>query len=88
MKKRSVVVNMSDGYFRYVIATARAERDPSGDLRSALTPVKVKHHASITDSKAIGALLRSMKRFSGSYITKCALQLAPLVFVRPGEKKE
>ena len=71
--------------FRYAIATGRAERDPSGDLRGALTPVKVKYHASITDPKAIGALLRSIRGFSGSYITKCALQLAPLVFVRPGE---
>ena len=71
--------------FRYAIATGRAERDPSGDLRGALTPVKVKHHASITDPKAIGALLRSISGFTGSYITKCALQLAPLVFVRPGE---
>ncbi len=71
--------------FRYAIATGRAERDPSGDLRGALTPVKVKHHASITDPKGIGALLRSIKGFSGSYITKCALQLAPMVFVRPGE---
>lgn len=50
-----------------------------------MTPIKVKHHASITDPKAIGALLRSIRGFSGSYITKCALQLAPLVFVRPGE---
>lgn len=71
--------------FRYAIATGRAERDPSGDLRGALTPVKVTHHASITDPKAIGALLRSINGFSGSYITKCALQLAPLVYVRPGE---
>lgn len=67
------------------VATGRAERDPSNDLRGALTPVKVKHHASITDPKAIGALLRSIKGFNGSFITKCALQLAPLVFVRPGE---
>jgi len=74
--------------FRYAIATGRAERDPSGDLRGALTPVKVKHHASITDPKAIGALLRSIRGFSGSYITKCALQLAPLVFVRPGELRQ
>lgn len=54
-------------------------------MRGALTPVKVKHHASITNPKAIGSLLQSIKGFSGSYITKCALQLAPLVFVRPGE---
>ncbi len=71
--------------FRYAVATGRAERDPSSDLRGALTPVKVKHHATITEPKAIGALLRSINGFNGSFITKCALQLAPLVFVRPGE---
>jgi integrase len=71
--------------FRYAIQTGRAERDPSGDLKGALTPVKAKHHASITDPKAIGALLRAIDGFTGSYTTRCALQLAPLVFVRPGE---
>ncbi|MGZ8219844.1 tyrosine-type recombinase/integrase [Methylomagnum sp.] len=45
--------------FRYAVATGRAERDPSGDLRGALPPVNDKHHASITDPKAIGALLRA-----------------------------
>jgi hypothetical protein len=45
--------------FRYAVATGRAERDPSGDLRGALPPVKEKHHASIRDPKAIGALLRA-----------------------------
>ena len=74
--------------FRYAIQTGRAERDPSGDLRGALTPVKAKHHASITDSKAIGALLRSIDGYLGSYTTKCALQLAPLVFARPGELRQ
>src|SRR5690606_11315087 len=71
--------------FRYAIQTGRAERDPSGDLRGALTPVKAKHHASITDPKAIGELLRAINGFQCSFATKCALQLAPLVFVRPGE---
>jgi len=71
--------------FRYAVSTGLADRDPTGDLRGALTPVKVKHHASITDPKSIGALLRAIKDYSGSYITKCALELASLVFVRPGE---
>jgi integrase len=71
--------------FRYAIATGRAERDPSADLKGALAPVKVKHHASITDPKAVGALLRSINGYTGHFVTKCALQLAPLVFVRPGE---
>ncbi|MES2883212.1 MAG: integrase arm-type DNA-binding domain-containing protein [Pseudomonadota bacterium] len=71
--------------FRYAVATGRAERDPSGDLRGALPPVKQEHHASITDPAAIGELLRAMKDYCGSLVTRCALQLAPLVFVRPGE---
>ena len=71
--------------FRYAVATGRAERDPSGDLKGALPPVKTKHHSSITEPKAIGALLRSIDGYTGSFVTKCALQLAPLVFVRPGE---
>jgi integrase len=71
--------------FRYAIATGRAERDVSADLRGALSPVVESHHASITDPKAIGALLRSVEGYEGSLITKCARRLAALVFVRPGE---
>ena len=71
--------------FRYAIATGRAERDPSADLKGALPPPKTKHHASITDPKKIGALLRAIDGYEGSQVTRLALQLAPLVFVRPGE---
>jgi integrase len=74
--------------FRYAVATGRAERDPTRDLAGALPPVKVKHHASITDPKQIGALLRATDTYEGSFITRCALQLAPLVFVRPGELRK
>lgn len=74
--------------FRYAIATGRADRDPSGDLRGALSPVKQQHHASITDPKAIGELLRNINGYQGYFITKCALQLAPLLFVRPGELRK
>lgn len=71
--------------FRYAIATGKAERDTAADLRGSLPPVKEKHHASITDPQKIGVLLRAIKDFKGSYITRFALQLAPMVFVRPGE---
>lgn len=36
--------------FRYAVATGRAERDPSGDLRGALPPVKSTHFASVTET--------------------------------------
>lgn len=71
--------------FRYAISTQRADRDPSGDLRGALPTVKGKHHSSITDPKAIGELLRAIDGYQGSFVTKCALKIAPMVFVRPGE---
>jgi integrase len=71
--------------FRYAIATGRAERDIAADLRGALQAVNPKHHASITDPKVIGALLRDIAGYSGALATKCALGLAPLVFLRPGE---
>ena len=74
--------------FRYAIATGRAQRDPAADLRGALPPVKEKHHASITDPKAIGELLRDLDGYQGAFVTRCALRLAPLVFLRPGELRK
>lgn len=71
--------------FRYAVATCRVERDPVPDLRGALQTAKPSHHATMTDPKAIGELLRAIDNYHGSFITKCALKLAPLVFVRPGE---
>lgn len=73
---------------RYAIATGRAERDISADLRGALPPVKPTHHAAITDPKQIGELMRAIDGYSGTLVTKCAMQLAPLVFLRPGELRQ
>lgn len=71
--------------FRYAIATGRAERDPSADLKGAIPPAKKRHHASIIKPSAVGELLRAIDGYQGHFVTKCALRLAPLVFVRPGE---
>jgi len=74
--------------YRYAIATGRAERDISADLRGALAPPVTEHRAAITDPKAAAELLRAMDGYQGSFVTKCALRLAPLVFVRPGELRK
>ncbi len=71
--------------FRYAVATGRAERDPSHDLRGALPPVKGEHFSAITDPKRVGELLRAIDGYQGTLTVQCALRLAPLVFVRPGE---
>ena len=71
--------------FRYAVATGRAERDPTQDLRGALPPTKQTHFASVREPKEVAALLRAIDGFTGTFTVKTALQLAPLVFVRPGE---
>ena len=71
--------------FRYGVATGRCNRDPTVDLKGALPPNQSRHFATITNPNEIGGLLRAIDGYQGSLITRCALQLAPLVFVRPGE---
>lgn len=71
--------------FRYAVATGRATSDPSRDLRGALPPVKPQHLAAVTDPKRVGELLRALDGYEGSLTVRCALKVAPLVFVRPGE---
>lgn len=71
--------------FRYAIATGRASRDPAADLRGALTPAVSEHRAAITEPAQIGALLRAIDGYQGSFVVRCALQLSALWFVRPGE---
>jgi integrase len=71
--------------FRYAVATGRTERDITQDLRDALTPAKINHHATILEPKKIGALLKTIEEYEGYFVTKCAMRLAPLTFVRPGE---
>lgn len=70
---------------RYAIATGRAQTDLSLVLKGALTPVKEKHHASITEPKKVADLLNAIDGYEGAFVTKCALKLAPMLFVRPGE---
>lgn len=74
--------------FRYGIAIGACERDPAHDLRDALSPVVVQHHAAITDPQKLGGLLRAFHDYTGLPVTCAALKLAPLVFLRPGELRQ
>lgn len=75
--------------FRYAVATGRAERDPTGDLRGALPPVKRGNHfAAITEPKKVGELLRDIDGYQGSFVVQCAFKLSPMLFVRPGELRK
>jgi len=74
--------------FRYAVATGKASTDPCRDLRGALPPEKVQHRAAITEPVKVGELLRAIDSYEGSIIVSCAIRLAPLVFVRPGELRK
>ena len=77
------------GYLRavfvYAIVTERATGNPASDLKGALEPSRTKHMAAITDPKELAPLLRAIDSYAGTYVVRCALQLAPLTFLRPGE---
>lgn len=71
--------------FRYAVVTGRCASDPTRDLRGALSPRDSGNLPAITDPKQVGPLLRMIDSFQGALVVRCALRLAPLVFVRPGE---
>lgn len=71
--------------FRYAVSTGRATTDPSRDLKGALAPTKGGHRSAIIDPKRFGDLLKALDNYPGSLIVRCALKLAPLLAVRPGE---
>ncbi len=79
------VLGICSQVFRYAIATGRAQYNPSGDLRGALPPTKKIHFASVTEPRQVAEVLRALDGYEGTLVVKCALRLAPLVFVRPGE---
>ena len=71
--------------WRYAVATARAPRDITVDLKGALTPHKTRHFAAITDPAQLGTLIRVIRGYQGGAIVRTALQLAPMLFQRPNE---
>lgn len=79
------VIQTCGQVFRFAVATGRAGRDPSGDLRGALPAASAVHMAAVTEPKRVAELLRAFDGYEGGLIARCALRLAPLVFVRPGE---
>lgn len=71
--------------FRYGVATTRCKSDPTAMLKGALVTPRAQHYAAILEPKELGGLLRAIDDYAGYLVTKYALQIAPHVFVRPGE---
>lgn len=78
-------LRLANKVFLYGIVTGKAVYNIVADLRGALEPVVVTHRAAITDPKEVGGLLRAIESYKGTFTVKCALQLSPMFFARPGE---
>jgi len=78
-------LQLASRIFRHAVATARLASDPTRDLRGALAAPTVMNRAAILEPVKLGGLLRAIDGYDGSPVTKLALQIAPHVFVRPGE---
>lgn len=74
--------------FRFGIATGACTRNPAADLRDALPPVPTRHHAAIVEPAKAAELLRAMGDYAGHPITRAALALSALLFLRPGELRQ
>jgi integrase len=74
--------------FRYAIATARGDNDPTFGLRGALITPQVKHRAAILDPDEFGSMLKAMWVYSGQPATIAALKLMALLYPRPGELRQ
>lgn len=73
--------------FRYAIATGRAKRDPTADLRGLLASAETRHHPAVTNPSELPGLLRAIDGYTGYPPTVAALKLSALLFVRPGEMR-
>jgi integrase len=71
--------------FRHAIGLGQQVRDITVDLRGLLEPPTVEHHAALTDPRQVGELLLDLDTYEGRFITRCALRLEPLVFLRSRE---
>lgn len=71
--------------FALISGVDRVLNNPASGLSKALRKPETKHMAAILDPDKLGQLLRDIDAYAGVYITKCALRLTPMLFVRPGE---
>ncbi|OJB36088.1 integrase [Burkholderia ubonensis] len=74
--------------FRFAIKEGHCKADPARDLVDAILPAQTTHFASITEPAKVGEMLRAFDAFSGTFPVLCALKLAPMLFVRPGELRQ
>lgn len=83
MAKR--IMQMASAIFRYGVATSRCPRDPTFDLRGALRPPKDIKSRSALSASELPEFLQRLTGYEGDQLTRLALELIVLTFVRTAE---
>jgi len=78
------VLQRCSAVFRYAIASCKASYNPAADLKDALKPVKASHYASLSEED-LPEFLEKLDAYDGHKITKLAMRLLMLTFVRTVE---
>ena len=80
------VLTMCGQVMRYAVAHGLAERNPAADIKPSdvLKPAKKTNHARLSE-KELPELLRKIDGYDGQPLTRLAMQLMALTFVRTGE---
>ena len=78
------VLITAHGVWCHAVATGRAERDITPDIKKALQPHIKENLPAIVDPVELAKLLRASEAYRGGPIVRAALKLAPILFQRPG----
>lgn len=72
--------------FRYAVAHGLAKRNPAADIKPGdiLKSRQKVNHARV-DAKGLPALLRAIEVYQGKHVTRLAMKLMAMTFVRTGE---
>ena len=78
------VLITAHGVWCHAVATGRAERDITPDIKKALKPHIRENLPAITDPVKFGELLRASEAYNGGPVVRAALKIVPILFQRPG----
>jgi len=81
------VLQITGQIFRYAVVTCRADADITPNLRGAIATRKVKHNPHITEAE-MPEFIKAVGGYNGETLTKYAVQLMVLTFVRTSEMRK
>lgn len=71
--------------FCFGVGEGLLKADPCRDLKNLLQKHRPTHFAAITDPRELAELIRATRTYQGTAVVHAALQLMPMLFLRPGE---